>query len=902
MKRIIYRIANFLGGLNTRDSAYQLKSNELSETYNVRIKEIGNIESRKGYSVVGNQIESGKYVTTIYQHGDFWGNKSEWAICGDKLYKWSGTAWTEKVDIVGGSLTLTLNRRASMFTWKNRLFISNGEEPAFEYGEESLYSQNIIYIADQNNYRVQSFTYSGSYVTTFGSSLEFSNNIRLAVDTINNYIYILDRDTYYIKQYDLNGNFQRKWKKWEYPNVNNARPLDIACGGGYFYVLEIKDDPTIQTAVRAFDSTGEEDTSKLTSLRSVKVDTTARLAVDITNSKVYASHPSYHQIVYNTIGNSLIGSYFGSAGTGNGEFNFPLGIYIDETNSKIYVVDSGNDRIQYFDLSYNYLGQWSVTNPLDIVVSPTYNYVFVTSSDNKILRYDLSGGSGTTLVDASGDGEGQLNNPIAIDIAEGKDVKANVFHTLGTPLSLKASTGTGTGKTGTYKYKLTYATSSLESSGGLESNEVTVSNQNIELTNIPVPSTNFMTGLKEDITRILIYRAKKSGDTWSEFKYIDDIEKDSDGNFSTTYTDDVADGSEGDVIPTTNNLVPTFKYLVQFKDILWGAGDYNNPSYLYWTNSLDQNDWSLEYYTPIGANEKTIITGLKPLGDYLIIFKEDSIWYAIPTITDDLISVTTHLITREFGCVSGFTADYATIQGRQGLIFADKDKGICFLTGNVVIQLSEKIKDDWSSLDKTLLMNAYGKYFEETGEYWLAVTESGSTNNQVWIYNVKTNTLYKPYDLAICSFGKVTKDGIEYLYAGDFDGYVYKLNNTDADNGNAITKYFTTAWLDLGYPTEHKVFDEVIIEYIGKGNWDIDIYWAVDGADFSDSNKFSITISGSTKNRYVKKLPNVKGRVIRFKIKNAGTVTSDPFEICSIAIKARVYKTVFREDTTNYIP
>ncbi|HDD44540.1 MAG TPA: hypothetical protein ENG63_06755, partial [Candidatus Desulfofervidus auxilii] len=548
--------------------------------------------------------------------------------------------------------------------------------------------------------------------------------------------------------------------------------------------------------------------------------------------------------------------------TGNGQFEEPSGIVIDETNSKVYVADTNNHRIQYFDLDGTYVGQWG----------------------------------------SQGSSNGQFEGPRGIDIISVSSISANVFHTLGTPLSLQASAGSGTGKTGTYKYKLTYATSSLESSGGLESNEVTVSNQNIELTNIPVPSTNFMTGLKEDITRILIYRAKKSGDTWSEFKYIDDIEKDSDGNFSTTYTDDVADGSEGDVIPTTNNLVPTFKYLVQFKDILWGAGDYNNPSYLYWTNSLDQNDWSLEYYTPIGANEKTIITGLKPLGDYLIIFKEDSIWYAIPTITDDLISVTTHLITREFGCVSGFTADYATIQGRQGLIFADKDKGICFLTSNVVIQLSEKIKNDWSSLDKTLLMNAYGKYFEETGEYWLAVTESGSTNNQVWIYNVKTNTLYKPYDLAICSFGKVTKDGIEYLYAGDFDGYVYKLNNTDADNGNAITKYFTTAWLDLGYPTEHKVFDEVIIEYIGKGNWDIDIYWAVDGADFSDSNKFSITISGSTKNRYVKKLPNVKGRVIRFKIKNAGTVTSDPFEICSIAIKARVYKTVFREDTTNYIP
>ena len=41
---------------------------------------------------------------------------------------------------------------------------------------------------------------------------------------------------------------------------------------------------------------------------------------------------------------------FGSEGTGNGKFNTPIGIALDSDNEKLFVADSGNDRIQVFDL------------------------------------------------------------------------------------------------------------------------------------------------------------------------------------------------------------------------------------------------------------------------------------------------------------------------------------------------------------------------------------------------------------------------------------------------------------------------------------------------------------------------------------------------------------------------
>ena len=48
---------------------------------------------------------------------------------------------------------------------------------------------------------------------------------------------------------------------------------------------------------------------------------------------------------------------FGTFGSGNGEFNGPWGIAIDP-NSKVYVTDTGNQRIEVFDTSGNFSSAW----------------------------------------------------------------------------------------------------------------------------------------------------------------------------------------------------------------------------------------------------------------------------------------------------------------------------------------------------------------------------------------------------------------------------------------------------------------------------------------------------------------------------------------------------------------
>ena len=49
---------------------------------------------------------------------------------------------------------------------------------------------------------------------------------------------------------------------------------------------------------------------------------------------------------------------WGSKGKGNGEFDAPAGIAVDNLDHNIYLTDGGNNRIQKFDSDGNFLTKW----------------------------------------------------------------------------------------------------------------------------------------------------------------------------------------------------------------------------------------------------------------------------------------------------------------------------------------------------------------------------------------------------------------------------------------------------------------------------------------------------------------------------------------------------------------
>ena len=94
---------------------------------------------------------------------------------------------------------------------------------------------------------------------------------------------------------------------------------------------------------------------------------------------------------------------WGTPGSGNGQFNYPLGVAV-ASDGNVYVTDGGgygaNNRIQYFTASGSYLGQWGTLGsgngqfqlPSGVAVAPGGN-VYVADTDNNRIQYFTASGS-----------------------------------------------------------------------------------------------------------------------------------------------------------------------------------------------------------------------------------------------------------------------------------------------------------------------------------------------------------------------------------------------------------------------------------------------------------------------------------------------------------------------------
>lgn len=88
---------------------------------------------------------------------------------------------------------------------------------------------------------------------------------------------------------------------------------------------------------------------------------------------------------------------FGETGNQPGQFYEPVGIAID-TNERLLVADKGNNRIQIFDLNgkiikvFKTVYQDQPVNPVDVVVNNEGNHIFVTGNANhRVMVYNMDG-------------------------------------------------------------------------------------------------------------------------------------------------------------------------------------------------------------------------------------------------------------------------------------------------------------------------------------------------------------------------------------------------------------------------------------------------------------------------------------------------------------------------------
>ncbi len=249
-------------------------------------------------------------------------------------------------------------------------------------------SNGDILVLDSLNGRVQRFDSTGKFLSKFGSIGTGDGQFTLAqyqsgpggitTDDEGN-IYVADTWGYRIEKFDSTGKFLLKWGAGKdttgSPDGNAAYPT------GFYGPRSI-----------AFDaSTGE------------------LYITDTGNKRV---------VVYDKQGNFK--RQFGSVGSGQGQFNEPVGIALGP-DGNVYVADLRNKRVEVLDKQGKYIKEIAVPSWKEAVLSEPYlafdpagNLYVSDPANGAIIRFDQTGTQVATYNTASGL---TLLNPVGLTFA-----------------------------------------------------------------------------------------------------------------------------------------------------------------------------------------------------------------------------------------------------------------------------------------------------------------------------------------------------------------------------------------------------------------------------------------------------------------------------------------------------
>ena len=138
---------------------------------------------------------------------------------------------------------------------------------------------------------------------------------------------------------------------------------------------------------------------------------------------------NYNFRIQKFTGNGVFVTKWGSAGSGDGQFgtqnfyNGPNGIAVDGAGN-VYVADTGNSRVQKFDGNGNFLAKWGSAGSgdgqfnivYDVSVDVSGNIYVIDYGNNRIQKFSSSGVF-LAKWGSAGSGDGQFNGPhgIAVD-------------------------------------------------------------------------------------------------------------------------------------------------------------------------------------------------------------------------------------------------------------------------------------------------------------------------------------------------------------------------------------------------------------------------------------------------------------------------------------------------------
>lgn len=341
----------------------------------------------------------------------------------------------------------------------------------------------------------------------------------------------------------------------------------------------------------------------------------------------------------------------------------------------------------------------------------------------------------------------------------------------------------------------------------------------------------------------------------------------------------------------------TCRELIEFKDhlLLLDVSEDGDryPQRVRWSDTADPCDFlnGNASYVDLGGAD-WIQTAVKFKGDYVVIFKERSIWVGYATGDSDIFQFDQRVTGA--GCAAAKTVESLGDE----LIFLGWDdvyvfNGIDYESVGSTIQV-----ELFDNLDPGAIDKCFGVVIEEQKEYWLFVPSTGSDYcDTAWVFNYALNKWTK-HDFAAVDG---TTNGISYygyyekqatLTIGDLqgtigeqtwrfgdrevleaapttlltdtDGYIYEYDRlVSNDDGTTIDAWFSTKDFMFTQLMERQVILRLDVYFDGGG--DLKAAYSTDrGSTWSDET----TLSGNFTYNISRLYWRVDCDMIRFRFRN----------------------------------
>ncbi len=246
-----------------------------------------------------------------------------------------------------------------------------------------------IYVTDSHNGRIQKFTTDGEYME-WGAVKGLANPVGITVDR-DGYVYVAVEGKSCVRKFSPDGQFVNDWGTEGSGDEAFSHPKGIATdGNGYLYVADSRNN-----RIQKLTSDGQFVTKWGSGNGDGEFNLPYGIAID--DSYVYVADSNHNRIQKFTQ-KGIFKIEWGISGGGVKEFQKPRGIAVDSDNY-LYVADWGNHRIQKFTPDGEFVIQWGQMGsengefnlPYGIAIDSN-GHVYVADSENhRIQKFTRSG-------------------------------------------------------------------------------------------------------------------------------------------------------------------------------------------------------------------------------------------------------------------------------------------------------------------------------------------------------------------------------------------------------------------------------------------------------------------------------------------------------------------------------